>query len=86
MKSKVLEEGQKTTISEIHTGARLQLKDGFNFTNHHLKLEHAKHQEITKSSKNAKEIQCEDSVVNVQEGKHCIINGGSAHMATLFSV
>ncbi|CAI2187981.1 9216_t:CDS:2, partial [Funneliformis geosporum] len=80
LKSRVLEEGQKTTISEIHTGARLRLEYDITFTNHHLKLEHAKHQEVTNSSKYTKtrKIICEDSVVNVREGKYCIINGGSA--------
>src|SRR5688572_8760915 len=71
---------QKTTISEIHTGARLQLEYDITFTNHHLKLEHAKHQEVTNSSEynKTRKIVCEDSVVNVREGKYCIINGGSA--------
>ncbi|CAB4423970.1 unnamed protein product [Rhizophagus irregularis] len=80
LKSKVLKEGEKTSISDIHAGARLRLKDNFNFTNHHLALEHAKHQEDTNSSHYAKnkKILCEDSEVNVREGKHCIINGGSA--------
>ena len=44
LKSRLLKEGELTTISEIHAGARLNLNNDIQFRNHHLQLEYSVHQ------------------------------------------
>ncbi|CAG8446398.1 6099_t:CDS:2 [Funneliformis mosseae] len=79
LKSRNLNDGELTSISSIHIGARLN--GDFEFKNHHLELECAVHQEDTNPSnygKGIKKIICEDKTVDVRECKYCIINGASA--------
>ncbi|CAG8456509.1 1378_t:CDS:10 [Funneliformis caledonium] len=79
LKSRNLNDGELTSISSIHIGARLN--GDFEFKNHHLELECAVHQEETNSSnygKDKKEIMCEDKTLDVRECKYCVINGASA--------
>ncbi|CAG8583669.1 13208_t:CDS:2 [Funneliformis caledonium] len=77
-----LNDGELTSISRIHIGARLN--GDFEFKNHHFELECAVHQEDTNSSnygKGKKEI---NKTVDVRECKYCIINGAFAPYGDAF--
>jgi hypothetical protein len=79
LKSRNINDGDSTSISRIHVGARLN--GNFKFKNHHLELVCAIYQEDTNSSsyeKSKKMIKCDKKTVDVRECKHCIINGASA--------
>ncbi|KAI9240171.1 MAG: hypothetical protein BYD32DRAFT_459061 [Podila humilis] len=78
LKSRVLEDHKPTTISAIHTGARLH--GDINFTNHHLKLAISSQHVDTKSTSHQPHstIRCEHETLSVHKGEHCIINAPSA--------
>jgi hypothetical protein len=75
------------TMSNIHAGAYLNGGE-LHFTNHHLELEYASHREDTNSENYTgrnKYIQCvDDCIIDVHEGKHCIINGTVAPYGDAF--
>ncbi|KAF9536709.1 hypothetical protein EC957_009924 [Mortierella hygrophila] len=85
LKSRVLEDGELTRISAIHTGARL--RGNINFTNHHLKLTVSSQHVNTKSYSHrfVSAVRCENKTVNVRKGKHCIINAPSAPYGDSFT-
>ncbi|RHZ76437.1 hypothetical protein Glove_197g38 [Diversispora epigaea] len=75
IKSAVIEEDELTTISEVHTGARLN--GDLQFKNHNLRLEIAKHHTDTKSKSLTTgewNVDCYNSTIDVRQFKHCIIN------------
>ncbi|GES74357.1 crinkler (CRN) family protein, putative [Rhizophagus clarus] len=85
LKSAVIEENEPTTISEVHAGARLN--GDVKFINHKLHLQFTKHQTDTNSENNpASEwnVKCNDTIVDVQEFKHCIINAPSSPYGDAF--
>ena len=85
LKSAVIEENEPTTISEVHAGARLN--GDVQFINHNLHLQFAKHQTDTNSENNpASEwnVECNNTIVDVQKFKHCIINAPSSPYGDAF--
>ncbi|KAG0342727.1 hypothetical protein BG000_002072 [Podila horticola] len=85
LKSRVLEDRKPTTISAIHTGARLH--GDIKFKNHHLKLDVSSRHVDTKSTSHWRlsTIQCEHETVNVRKGEYCIINAPSAPYGDSFT-
>ncbi|KAF9904571.1 hypothetical protein EC991_002560 [Linnemannia zychae] len=85
LKSKVLEDGKPTTISAIHTGARLN--GDISFKNHHLKLAISSQYVDTKSPSHRllSTVRCEHEELSVRNGKHCIINAPSAPFGDSFT-
>ena len=76
LKSRVIKEGELTTISEVHAGACLN--GDIKFINHHLELGIASNQEPTDSNNSNSNIKCEHATINIWKGRHCIINCMSA--------
>ncbi|KAG0271060.1 hypothetical protein BGZ95_001193, partial [Linnemannia exigua] len=85
LKSRVLEDGKRTTVSAIHTGARLN--GDIRFKNHHLKLAISSQYVDTKSPSHGpfSTVRCEHEVLSVRNGKHCIINAPSAPYGDSFT-
>ncbi|KAG0380321.1 hypothetical protein BGX24_008999 [Mortierella sp. AD032] len=85
LKSRMLDEGEPTTISAIHAGARLN--GNISFINHHLKLDLSSHQVDTKSTtyRHHSTLRCENDEVDIRNGEHCIINARSAPLVTVSS-
>ncbi|UZO18349.1 uncharacterized protein OCT59_009664 [Rhizophagus irregularis] len=85
LKSTILDENEPTTISEVHAGALLN--GDLQFINHHLQLEYAKHRTDTRSEKistRSWNVECNKSIVNVRQFKHCIINSPGAKAGDAF--
>ncbi|RGB22757.1 hypothetical protein C1646_775582 [Rhizophagus diaphanus] len=85
LKSTILDENEPTTISEVHAGAFLN--GDLQFINHHLQLEYAKHRTDTRSdniSTSNWNVECSNSIVNVRQFKHCIINSPGAKAGDAF--
>src|SRR6185369_4875614 len=85
IKSAVIEEDELTTISEVHTGARLN--GDIQFKNHNLQLEIARNKTDTKSKNlTAREwnVDCYHSTIDVRRFKHCIINAPSSPSGDAF--
>ncbi|KAK3810919.1 MAG: hypothetical protein J3Q66DRAFT_404319 [Benniella sp.] len=85
IKSRVLEDSERTSISAIHTGARLN--GDIQFTNRHLALEVSMNQVDTKSTAydfSGPLVQCSQGKVRVSDGTHCIINAPSAPFGDSF--
>ncbi|KAF9580471.1 hypothetical protein BGW38_002878 [Lunasporangiospora selenospora] len=84
LKSRVLEEGEHTTISAIHKGARLN--GDIQFTNHHLQLAISSNQVDTQSTSYFpfKTIRCEHETLKIRNSEHCIINAASAPFGDSF--
>ncbi|KAK3826764.1 MAG: hypothetical protein J3R72DRAFT_12604 [Linnemannia gamsii] len=85
LKSRVLEDGKPTTVSAIHTGARLN--GDISFKNHHLKLAISSQYVDTKSRSHRpfSTVRCEHEVLSVRNGKYCIINAPSAPYGDSFT-
>ncbi|KAK3819964.1 MAG: hypothetical protein J3Q66DRAFT_335951 [Benniella sp.] len=85
LKSRTLEDGKPTKISEIHTGARLN--GDIEFTNHHLKLAISSQHVDTKSTNHRpfSAVRCEHETLNVQKSEHCIVNAPSAPYGDSFN-
>lgn len=85
LKSKVLADGKITNISTVHAGVRLN--GDVQFINHSLELGVSCHQQDTKSESHPSSkwgIACEHATVDVQQGRHCILNGVSAPYGDAF--
>ncbi|CAG8755089.1 32436_t:CDS:1, partial [Racocetra persica] len=85
IKSAVIEDDELTTISEIHSGARLN--GNIQFKNHNLQLKIARHQTDTKSKNHTTRewnVDCYDSTIDVRQFKHCIINAPSSPYGDAF--
>ncbi|KAG0287648.1 hypothetical protein BGZ97_007036, partial [Linnemannia gamsii] len=85
LKSRVLEDGKRTTVSVIHTGARLN--GDISFKNHHPKLAISSQHVDTKSPSHGRfsTVRCEHEELSVRTGKHCIINAPSAPFGDSFT-
>ncbi|RHZ69343.1 hypothetical protein Glove_284g6 [Diversispora epigaea] len=85
LKSRMLNEGEITSISEIYHGANLN--GDICFKNHHLQLDTASQQVDTRSTINNSEqwyIKCEHDTIDVRKCMHCIINEVSAPHGDVF--
>ncbi|GJJ67660.1 hypothetical protein EMPS_00006 [Entomortierella parvispora] len=86
LKSQVLGDGEPTTISAIHTGARL--RGDIHFKNHHLKVAVSSKQVDTKSTiyeRMTLTIHCEHQTLSIRRFEHCIINAPSAPYGDSFT-
>ncbi|CAG8628264.1 11632_t:CDS:2 [Paraglomus brasilianum] len=85
LKSRMLNEGEITSISEIYHGANLN--GNIRFKNHHLQLDTASQQVDTRSTRSNSGqwyVECEHDTVDVRECTHYIINGVSAPYGDAF--
>jgi hypothetical protein len=79
LKSRMINEGEIVSISEIHRGAKLN--GDIKYTNHHLHLDISSRQIDTRSTQtNSKQwyIECEHNTIDIRKCTHCIINKISA--------
>ncbi|KAF9095501.1 hypothetical protein BGX27_001265 [Mortierella sp. AM989] len=84
LKSRVLSEGEHTTISAIHTGARLN--GDISFRNHHLRSAISSKHVDTKSTSHSlfSSFPCEHGTLSVRKSDYCIINAPSAPFGDSF--
>ncbi|GBB85398.1 hypothetical protein RclHR1_11950006 [Rhizophagus clarus] len=82
LKSKFLNEGETTTISTIHHGARLS--GDIKFKNHHLQLDESSHQVDTSSTNSKDLIACEHENVDLRKCTNCILNASGAPYGDMF--
>ncbi|CAG8570504.1 4279_t:CDS:2 [Diversispora eburnea] len=84
-RSAVIEEGELTTMSEIHAGTCLN--GDIQFKNYNLELEITRHQTDTNSENHTTsnwDVEFQNSTTNVQQFKHCIINTPSSPYSDAF--
>ncbi|CAB5349616.1 unnamed protein product [Rhizophagus irregularis] len=82
LKSRIIKEGELTKISEVHSGARLN--GDIEFVNHHLKLRIPDFQEPTNSENSNVNILCGNEIINIRQGRYCIVNHASAQYGDSF--
>jgi hypothetical protein len=84
LKSRVLNDGEHTTISAVHKGARLN--GDINFMNHHLQLAISSKHVDTKSTSHGfhSTVGCEYETIYIRNSNHCIINAPSAPFGDSF--
>ncbi|PKK60411.1 hypothetical protein RhiirC2_719135 [Rhizophagus irregularis] len=82
MKSKVYDEGEIVSVSDIHNGARLN--SDISFKNHHLRTDISSNWVNSSSKFQEPTVQCEHALVNVRDYSYCIINGVSAPYGDAF--
>ncbi|CAG8558329.1 3630_t:CDS:1 [Racocetra fulgida] len=85
LKSRMLNEGEITSISEIYRGTKLN--GDIRFKNHHLQLDTASLQVDTRSNRSNSEqwyVKCEHNTIDVRKCTHCIINGIPAPHGDVF--
>lgn len=87
LKSRVLGEGEPTTIQRVHAGARFGGSD-FNFVNHYMDLQIAIHRQDTRSESHQSSpwnIGCKDgTTIDISKYKHCVINAPGAPAGDFF--
>ncbi|RIB03079.1 hypothetical protein C2G38_2289216 [Gigaspora rosea] len=85
LKSRMLNEGEVISISEIYYGAKLN--GDLRFKNHHLRLDTASQQVDTRSTRSNSGqwyVKCEHDTIDVRKCTHCIINGVFAPHGDVF--
>ncbi|CAG8444371.1 8373_t:CDS:2 [Funneliformis caledonium] len=79
LKSRMIDEGEIVSISDIHRGAKLNCD--IKYKNHHLHLDISSRKIDTRTTQtNSKRwyIECEHNTIDIRECTHCIINKTSA--------
>jgi hypothetical protein len=84
LRSKIFPDGSKTSISEIHAGARLS--GDVKVINRHLKLRQAarRHPTATTSSRGPALVECTTATINLRKCQDCVMNAAGAPSGDYF--